>query len=200
MQISNLFATPVATFFINRDFTKSELSYIKNLEKENNYYNEKSKNSYVLKDESLQDIDKFLTTCINKVYTEIYNGLPDASLYITQSWVNYTKQGHQHHRHRHTNSILSGVLYIETDPKTDLILFTSPNLSSYSFKVKEANQYNAESMANMVAPGQLTIFPSTLMHEVPPVQSEKERISLSFNTFIRGDLGREQDLTALNLK
>jgi uncharacterized protein (TIGR02466 family) len=200
MQISNLFATPVATFFINRDFTKSELSHIKELEKETNYYNEKSKNSYVLKEETLQDIEKFITTCINKVYTDVYNGLPDASLYITQSWVNYTKHQHQHHKHRHTNSILSGVLYIETDPKTDLILFSTPILSSYSFKIKEANPYNAETMANMVAPGQLLIFPSSLVHEVPPVESKKERISLSFNTFIRGDLGEDQNLTSLNLK
>jgi uncharacterized protein (TIGR02466 family) len=200
MQISNLFATPVATFFLNRDFTKSEISHIKGLERETNYYNEKSKSSYVLKEEALQDIEKFITTCINKVYTDIYNGLPDASIYITQSWVNYTKQGHQHHKHRHTNSILSGVLYIETDPKTDLILFSSPALSSYSFRVKEANPYNAESMANRVAPAQLIIFPSSLVHEVPPVESKKERISLAFNTFIKGDLGMDQDLTGLNLK
>jgi uncharacterized protein (TIGR02466 family) len=200
MQITNLFATPVATFFLNRDFTKSELSYIKDLEKEVNYYNEKSKDSYILKHEPLQDIEKFITHCINKVYKDVYNGLSDASLYITQSWVNYTKHGHQHHKHNHPNSILSGVLYIETDPKTDLILFTSPILPSYSFKIKEPNQYNTNNMANLVNPGQLIVFPSSLIHEVPPVESKKERISLAFNTFIRGDLGFEEQLTGLSLK
>ena len=200
MQVSNIFPTPIITFNLDRDFTNSELSYIKDLEKENNFYNFKSKDSYVLKNKALKDIEKFITTSINKVYTEIYGGTEDASLYITQSWVNYTKQGNLHHKHRHPNSILSGVLYIETDPDTDLILFTTSILSSYSFRTKEANYYNSNNIVHKVPAKSLVIFPSTLEHEVPPVESEKERISLSFNTFIKGDLGLDIALTSLSLK
>jgi len=44
------------------------------------------------------------------------------------------------------------------------------------------------------------LFPSTLMHSVAKNKSDVERISLSFNTFIRGKLGGDSSLHILNIK
>jgi hypothetical protein len=43
-------------------------------------------------------------------------------LYITQSWLNYTEENQYHHRHEHPNSVVSGVLYFDSDKK-DMIKY-----------------------------------------------------------------------------
>ena len=48
--------------------------------------------------------------------------------------------------------------------------------------------------------GELILFPSTLKHSVPINTSNKNRISLSFNTFVSDKLGSEIELTELNIK
>ena len=45
--------------------------------------------------------------------------------------------------------------------------------------------------------GELIIFPSSLTHSVRANQSDEERISLSFNTWAKGSLGSERELTYL---
>ena len=48
--------------------------------------------------------------------------------------------------------------------------------------------------------GELVLFPSYLRHMVPVNKSDKERISISFNTFVKDKLGSENDLTELRVK
>ena len=45
----------------------------------------------------------------------------------------------------------------------------------------------------------LVIFPSSLMHNVPTVKSDQVRISLAFNTFVKGVLGKDDQLSRVNL-
>ena len=47
--------------------------------------------------------------------------------------------------------------------------------------------------------GDLVLFPSHLSHLVPSNLSDEERISLSFNTWVKGSLGTKQRLTYLPL-
>ena len=50
----------------------------------------------------------------------------DLKLYVTQSWLNYTEANQYHHKHEHPNSVVSGVLYFDSDIKNDKILFSHP--------------------------------------------------------------------------
>ena len=45
----------------------------------------------------------------------------------------------------------------------------------------------------------IILFPSWLMHEVRAKEGDNERISLAFNTFIKGDIGDERVLNRLIL-
>ena len=45
----------------------------------------------------------------------------------------------------------------------------------------------------------LVLFPSSLAHMVEQTESQDTRISLSFNTFLKGLIGDEPTLTALHL-
>ena len=43
------------------------------------------------------------------------------------------------------------------------------------------------------------MFPSKVTHGVQPNESEKERISLSFNTYVKGDMGSISGLSYLKI-
>ena len=48
--------------------------------------------------------------------------------------------------------------------------------------------------------GRLLIFPSNVPHQVITVHNSYERVSVAFNTFIRGQIGMKEEYTLLNLK
>lgn len=50
-----------------------------------------------------------------------------------------------------------------------------------------------------VKEGMIIIFPSNLKHSVDKVKEDKTRISLSFNSFVKGSLGDKENLTEVKL-
>ena len=149
-----------------------------------------------LKEHCQEAIDAYISQILNPVEGEL-------DFYITQSWLNITKPGECHHGHFHTNSILSGVYYIAT-VEDDSITFHDPN-----FKVKamikinpsEANIFNCNQSDFAVQNLQLLLFPSWMEHAVGiNEKATTDRISISFNTFARGNFGCPEELNALTLK
>ncbi len=56
-----------------------------------------------------------------------------------------------------------------------------------SFDSKEINPFNSIQTGINVKKGDLILFPSHIQHFVLPVEQKQTRISLSFNTFVKGD-------------
>jgi uncharacterized protein (TIGR02466 family) len=200
MQLFSLFPTAVGSFQLDRSLTKKELTLINKFEKRPNSGNQTSVDNYVFKQKQLQSLHNFCLESANQFFQEIWKPKKELSLYITQSWVNYTAKGQFHHKHAHPNSFISGVFYISANPELDKIFFYNGFYSQYQ-QIKifpiEYNQYNSESWWLPVSTGQLMLFPSSLEHMVESVISDSERISLSFNTFLRGPIGENQSLTEL---
>ena len=96
--------------------------------------------------------------------------------------------------------MISGVYYIETD-NSDTITFTTPwpNKLTMYFDTIEYNEWNSERWWYPTTKNSLLLFPSKLVHRVNRVESEKTRISLAFNTFVKGRIGWT-DSTELILK
>ena len=46
----------------------------------------------------------------------------------------------------------------------------------------------------------MVLFPSSMYHEAPTNMNDETRISLSFNTFIRGEIGGDRQCTKLHIK
>ena len=139
-----------------------------------------------------------------KIYVEqVIVPKEEIDFYITQSWLNITKPGEFHHDHNHQNSIISGVFYISTE-EDDKIVFTDPNtkvkdLIEVGFR--EYNTWNTTNWFLHAITNELVLFPSWLSHKVEPNEkATKDRISLSFNTFVKGALGKNDDLNELILK
>jgi len=202
-QVISLFPIPIGKFNFPRKFKKSELQHVKNLKTYNNVGNHRSVDSYILKHKEMQKISMFIEKCINAYFLNVFKPHSEISLYITQSWANYSKKNEWHHMHHHPNSYISGVIYLSSDADTDSITFykTDTHVWKYlSHETTEFNQYNSDSWNFPAVVGTLYLFPSSLPHSVSPVQAENERISISFNTFLKGKLGSELKLTELILE
>lgn len=199
MQVVSLFPTPVGIFKLDREFTKSELDFIYKSEKRPNMGNITSVDSYIFNNKKLNKLHKFCLESAAEYMQKIVIPKYDIELYITQSWLNYTEPNHYHHKHSHPNSFLSGVLYISADETNDRINFHNDQQRQIELPTDNFNQFNSKSWWIPVESGKLIIFPSHLSHSVDPVQSEKTRISLAFNTFIKGNIGEIQSLTELIL-
>ena len=160
-----------------------------------------SQNNFIF-DTKLKNLKEFCEQHIKKYAEEILNPKQELDFYITQSWLNITKPGEYHHKHSHSNSIISGVFYISTK-EDDNITFSDPNAKVkelISFESKEFNLWNATIWTFPATNNALILFPSWLDHGVNPnKEATTDRISLSFNTFVKGTLGLRKDLTELIL-
>jgi len=198
MNITPLFAIPVGISNIGRAWTEEEISFFKNLELHGNVGNKVSVNKKVL--EHLEDIKGFILNSVKR-YVETTDPLPDdIEIYITQSWINLTEEKEYHHAHTHPNSIISGVLYINADREVDkIVVHNERRKRILKYKPVSWNPFNSEVWRFNVGTGDLIMFPSELKHEVENKVGSNFRVSLSFNTFLKGKIGDEHELTELIL-
>ncbi len=105
---------------------------------------------------------------------------------IKEMWVNVLDRGGQQAMHNHANSFVSGVLYLTpTDPASRTVFMKSPGGTDFAFRHDHAGvatgPYNAQQWVSPAPePGDLLLFPSYLMHAVPPNRGER-RITLALN-------------------
>jgi len=200
--INNLFPTPIYTTKIDRGFTKQELQFIDNQKNKcnKNSGNINTKDNYILNRKEFKNIKKFLDTTCKDYLEKIISPKNNIELYITQSWLNYTEKNQYHHIHAHPNSVVSGVLYFDCNKENDQIKFTNPlGYQQIKPEIKDFNIWNSETWWFALETGQLVMFPSSTTHQVETKKGNNTRISLAFNTFYKGTIGSNNDLTELIL-
>jgi uncharacterized protein (TIGR02466 family) len=192
-----LFPTPVMINSIGRDFTKKELAYIKSHSTATyrNVGNVTSNNNYILNEPEMTSLKKFVTGQLNEYVKRVYKPKYPAEVFVTQSWLNWTKKGEFHHRHEHPNSFISGVLYISTDSTKDKITFHKSGYKQLQLTPETFDIYNSDSWWLNVKTGGIVMFPSSLTHHVEDVVTDDVRVSLAFNSFVKGTLGDNKSLT-----
>ena len=105
---------------------------------------------------------------------------------LKEMWVNVLDTGGHQAMHNHANSFISGVVYLTpTHPGSQTVFMKSPGGTDFLFKNDHAGMtagpYSADKWISPTPqPGDMVLFPSYLMHAVPPNQGER-RITLSFN-------------------
>jgi uncharacterized protein (TIGR02466 family) len=105
---------------------------------------------------------------------------------LKEMWVNVLDTGGHQAMHNHANSFISGVVYLTpTHESSQTVFLKSPGGLDFHFRNDHAritpNQYCADKWISPTpAPGDMVLFPSYLLHAVPPNQGER-RITLSFN-------------------
>ena len=190
MQIQSLFPTSIAFLQMDKAVSKKILAFMKSkgMRMELNISNNTSIDRFVLDNDELSDIKKVLTDSVNEYFKEIVNSDQGVELYITNSWINVTKNGESHQLHKHKNSILSAVLYIDTCEEDTITFITEHDVfGNLSFTSTPTTMWDSTKWTASAETDTLIIFPSTLQHRVSPRPNTctGTRISLSFNTWFK---------------
>lgn len=201
-QVIEAWPTPIAQFYLDRDITDKEkeaaFEVLKEVQK--NEFNSHSVSVEALEHPDMAEIKEFCLRSVKSFCKHVLNIMDTVEPYITISWINVTEPGQAHHRHNHPNSILSGVFYLNANSEVDSIMFYKPEYRRILFTNGNTTKYNTDVFQMPVHSGDLVIFDSGIEHSVLPTKGDHIRMSLSFNTFLKGTAGTKQTLTYLDLK
>jgi uncharacterized protein (TIGR02466 family) len=196
------FAYPIVICGEKYEFLSAEKEFISGLDMIDNTGNSMSRNDKVLDAGELSNLKQFIDEKVFVYKKELLRIKDNNEIYITQSWVNESRPGQFHPKHKHHNSIVSGVIYLDEDSDEDLppIRFHRPHeIFPLDFRFDELNEFNASCRTFEPRQGLLILFPSLLEHDVESNQSDRMRSSLSFNTYVRGIVGGREQLTEVHI-
>jgi uncharacterized protein (TIGR02466 family) len=186
-----VFSTPI---FATR--IKVDENIIKELDKEKQikinsekYAGSTSENKFILNNQKYEDLKETIMDTL-----EFYNNSYlkyDTEFQMTTSWIAKTFPKTFSALHNHTNSFLSGVLYLTVPDNSGDIMFENMNVHSVQIKTTEDTIYNSNRFLFNPAPGIIVFFPSNTYHKVLENNSNSERLSLAFNFMPRGNTGSE---------
>ena len=141
-------------------------------------------NLFDIQNDSTNEIQKAIRLEIEKYRNKFKNseeGLikkwpTEYSLY---GWLISMKSGGEIQPHIHSQGWLSGSIYINVPPKSDM---DSGNLLVSLGKEEDAvaPRMNSKKIIN-VATGSMVLFPASLTHQTIPFEAEQERIVLAFD-------------------
>jgi uncharacterized protein (TIGR02466 family) len=199
--INGIFPTPIYISKLNREITNKELLFIDKTKSNcnKNEGNITSNDNYILNHKAFKNLKEDLDLRVKDYFEKVISSTDTITPYITQSWLNYTETNQYHHKHTHSNSLVSGVFYINCDKEHDKIKFFNNRYQTIKPEIKDWNIWNSESWWFAVKTGDVILFPSSLTHMVETKQGDNTRISLAFNVFIKGTVGNNKSLTELIL-
>lgn len=176
-----LFSSPIFIENIKKiDLDFSEVTWA------NNYNNSISQDQNILSNAKFRNLLDEITPCVFEYFHGVMGVNTETEIYITESWLNKTEKGEKHHRHWHPNSVVSGIVYLAGNENSGFTTFIKGQYESLEFEVQHSNLYNSKSWSIEPINNRILIFPSKLEHMVDEYQGDIPRITLSFNTFIRG--------------
>lgn len=197
-----LFPYPLMVCAENYGFTGSEKEYISELEMIENNANLMSINDKILDSKELANLRRFIDEQLFNFKKNLLKIKDDNEIYITQSWVNNSGPGQFHPKHKHPNSVISGVMFLDdnSDRSLPAIRFhRTLDMFALDFAFDTLNEFNASAREFEPEQGMLMLFPSLLEHDVEKNTSDRMRTSISFNTYVRGTVGGREQLTEVSI-
>ena len=154
----------------------------------------------LFEDKEFEELSKFqLTVCetILQQYEYEYD-----SVEYTHMWPNVLGYGSIFNPHRHRNAILSGTWYLSANPNNNTVLeFYDPRPAANVFEpTKNLNRYNRATEIFPSASNKGLIFPSWMVHWVPQLKTEEQRISIAWNVMVRGQYGQPNSVEQFRIQ
>jgi uncharacterized protein (TIGR02466 family) len=193
-----LFSTPVYTSKI--DIPKENQDNLKRYE----YDRMDNGSASYTKDRKILNLPEFsllksrVMEHINTYGRDVLKIKPEIELYITTSWINKFEPKDYGGIHSHVNAIISGVLYLDVSEKSgDLCLAKDPGyINTFSqtidIEYSEWNIFNSKTWYIHPENNMIVMFPAHLSHRINANLEDKNRYSLAFNVFVRGNFGTKE--------
>ena len=155
------------------------------------YYNVSEEN---LLDEDypiIKEFSEFLSRSYVDYTQAVYNWDLTREHFISECWVNVTKQGGWQYKHSHANSFVSGTYYLNFPSTATGITFHSSSIEKSDPYLcampREQNKYNSESLTMTPKETILFLWPSNLTHDTKKLEADVKRVSISMN-FVPSEL------------
>lgn len=199
VKTTDLFSFPIYESMItDQQLIERLINEIKSLSKSNNSLNTTIKVSDVSLNYSFynKDLFSYLNKGLSEVKSLQYEG--DFDFVITECWATKTDKFQKHHVHIHPNSIISGIIYL-TDHPDATTEFYLPNPWHWTDQFLKIGKENSKMHVASIKPevGKIVFFPSNLQHSTKPNLNSTPRYTISFNTFISGNIGTQTTLLKL---
>jgi uncharacterized protein (TIGR02466 family) len=110
--------------------------------------------------------------------------------FFTESWLNISGKGGYQRMHNHSNSVISGCLYLNSKPGHPPIVFNKQKAETEPFislteHFKKGNPNTARTLAFPCTQDTMNIFSSHLYHGHDASELEEERIGLAWNGLLQ---------------
>lgn len=105
---------------------------------------------------------------------------------VKETWLNVLERGGSQYMHSHANSFISGVVYLsDSHPSARTVFARSMGGAEFVFKndppSAKIGQFNGDKwVVPPLDPGDMVLYPSYLLHGVPPNQGG-QRVTLALN-------------------
>jgi len=202
-----LFSTPVFVGKLGLN-TKEILKVKTDIEKEKYILNanksaERSEDVHILDKKKF----KFLKDKINELFDIYKNDVfkyQNTNMIMTTSWIAKVQSARVGDYHNHTNSMFSGVYYINTTKNSGSITFNSfpvhrqiqPSINDpIEYTIDNSPQYTFYPENDMIL-----LFPSHTYHKIQVNESDETRYSIAFNYMPYGETGGEDSILNLTVK
>lgn len=191
INLATLFSVAVAPTFFG-PLTPEEDSFVRNLERfEITGYLDVhgSKNKSILDAPELSRLRAGFAAYASALARDVMGFPEDNGLRITTSWANFAGRGLGHAKHHHTNSMFTGVYFLDVESSVPEIHFDNPAPNwTIEWNRTEFHVFNNKEATMPVKNGDLVIFPSWLDHYVPKNETDNTRITISFDTMLTGPI------------
>lgn len=153
---------------------------------------------YILDKNVLKSLKSKIKTHIDLFVHEHLQIKNNINFEIQNSWCNSYDTGEYNTQHWHSNCLLSGVYYAECTEQHSPIIFGKNHLYANLFGPTirfdldceyNENEYHRDFYKIHPVKGDIVIFPSHLLHDVPPSCTDTTRYSIAFNAYPRGSVG-----------
>ena len=150
---------------------------------------------YVLAHPQLKTLAKQIDDAVKTFVKKELKVNDDVEFELQNSWANRHGKNEHNTLHWHSNAMLSGVYYVDSQQNAGDIVFQKSHLYTNLFhdtvrvSYTETNEYNTSEFFITPKEGDIVLFPSHLEHMVTPNQTDTPRYSLAFNYFARGTVG-----------
>jgi len=190
--VLGLFPIPL---FLDEIVVSDEIKeYVKNIPYEDRPNGHTSVDSYILDSDIFKDLRNKVLQKLNEYTHNVLNvNHDDIRFELNNSWIFRIDPGEIGGQHQHANSLITGVLYLETFENCGNIVFYKgydnifPEVIQIDFK--EYNIFNSKTWYMTPTNNMILFFPSNLSHRVEQNLSNKSRYSISFNFFPKGKFG-----------
>jgi uncharacterized protein (TIGR02466 family) len=122
-----------------------------------------------------------------EIIKQEYNFKTSVKFKIGMPWINLNQNNNITKPHFHSNSLLSGVLYIKAKNSGPIAFMHPVAAQQYvmdSDIIDQYNKFTSVDVSVIPEPGKLIIFPSWLVHYVQNNLDDTDRISIAFNVKI----------------